>query len=85
MNDESFDPKMIVTSVPEDFARNVLTSSSLKGALLDMRGKARDMKLTIQADALFYQEQSAIKDAGYPGGLLEVLGELAGYAERDSQ
>ena len=64
MNDESFDPKMIVRSVPEDFERNVLTSSSLKSALLDLRKQARNMKLTIQADALSYQEQTTIKDAG---------------------
>ena len=64
MNDESFERKLIVRSVPEDLERNVLTSSSLKSALLDLRKQARNMKLTIQADALSYQEQTTIKDAG---------------------
>ena len=82
MNDESFDHKLEVRSQPEDFARNVLASSGLKSALLDLRGQARDMKVTIQADALSYQEQTTIKDAGYLGGVLDVLGELAVYVER---
>ncbi|MBN1148768.1 MAG: hypothetical protein JXA78_16020, partial [Anaerolineales bacterium] len=84
MNDEIFDKRLAVESTSEHFARNVLASSGLRQALLELRSQAPDMKLAVQADALYYHEQSTIRDGEYLAALLGVLHEFADYAERYS-
>jgi len=82
VNDDVVDRKLIIKSTAEHFARNSISAQGLKQGLVEIAPQARNMLISIRGKELKYQERSNIMDRDYLLSLLDVLTELAGYAER---